>query len=51
METIHRFKIKEHDWRVQATCDEDIMPSTEQILGSEYHFLHLLNFNSDILIH
>lgn len=38
MDTMPQLKMKEFDWRAQASCDEDIMPSTEQILGSEYNF-------------
>ena len=38
MDAMHQLKMKEFDWRVHASCDEDIMPSTEQILGSEYIF-------------
>ncbi|XP_043467044.1 organic solute transporter subunit alpha-like [Leptopilina heterotoma] len=34
IDKMHRSKMKEFDWRVHVSCDEDIMPSTEQIPGS-----------------
>lgn len=49
IDKMHRSKMKEFDWRVHVSCDEDIMPSTEQIPGSKsksffFLILHTANF-------